>query len=285
MTTHDPGELTPEQHAHSERLVTVIRREIEQHGGWISFARFMELALYEPGLGYYSAGTQKFGSNGDFVTAPELSPLFSRCIATQCAEVLSASGGGDILEIGAGSGLMAADILNELEDVDQLPQRYLILEVSADLRERQLATLRARAARHLARVSWLDELPAALRGVIVANEVLDALPVDRFRIRSGRVNALGVSWQENRLDWSEAPATQPLESKVREIESQIGSSFVGGVYLRDQPAARSVAAFTGRRARERVDAAHRLRSAAAPVLPRGAARRHSSLSLPSTVSF
>ena len=241
MTT---DELTPEQRAHSERLLTVIRGEIAQHGGWISFARFMELALYAPGLGYYTAGARKFGRNGDFVTAPELSPLFSRCIATQCAEVLSASGGGDILEVGAGSALMAADILNELEALDQLPRRYLILEISADLRERQLATLSTRAARHLARVTWLDELPAALHGVIVANEVLDALPVDRFRIRAGRVNALGVSWQE-RLDWSEAPASTPLEQRVRTIESQIGSSFAEGytseINLRLDPWLRSLA--------------------------------------------
>ncbi len=245
MTTADRAELTPQQRAHSERLMTRIRGEIAQHGGWISFARFMELALYEPGLGYYTAGARKFGSNGDFVTAPELSPLFSRCIATQCAEVLSALGGGDILEVGAGSGLMAADTLNELQALDRLPRRYLILEVSADLRERQLATLTTRAVRHVARVSWLDELPAPLRGVIVANEVLDALPVDRFRIRSGRVNALGVNWQENRLGWSEAPAAQPLENRVREIESQIGSSFMEGytseINLRLDPWLRSLA--------------------------------------------
>jgi SAM-dependent MidA family methyltransferase len=245
VTTDDLAELTSEQHAHSERLVTLIRGEIEEHGGWISFARFMELALYEPGLGYYTAGARKFGSNGDFVTAPELSPLFSRCMATQCAEVLSASGGGDILEVGAGSGLMAADMLNELEAFHQLPGRYLILEVSADLRERQLATLTAHAAQHLARVTWLEELPAALRGVIVANEVLDALPVDRFSIRSGRVNALGVSWQQDRLNWSEAPATQPLEHKVREIESQIGNPFAEGyiseINLRLDPWLRSLA--------------------------------------------
>ena len=141
VTAGDLPDLTDEERAHSERLVTLIHREIEQHGGWISFARFMELALYEPGLGYYTAGARKFGSNGDFVTAPELSPLFSRCLATQCAEVLSACDGGDILEVGAGSGLMAADTLNQLEELNQLPVRYLILEVSADLRERQLATL------------------------------------------------------------------------------------------------------------------------------------------------
>ena len=284
MSRVTTDELTPEQRAHSERLLTVIRGEIAQHGGWISFARFMELALYAPGLGYYTAGARKFGRNGDFVTAPELSPLFSRCIATQCAEVLSASGGGDILEVGAGSALMAADILNELEALDQLPRRYLILEISADLRERQLATLSTRASRHLARVTWLDELPAALHGVIVANEVLDALPVDRFRIRSGRVNALGVSWQE-RLDWSEAPASEPLEQRVRAIESQIGSSFAEGytseINLRLDPWLRSLAEVL----ESWLDAVDRLWAATAPVLPGGAARRHSSLSLPSTVSL
>src|SRR5688500_7600705 len=121
----------------------------------------MELALYEPGLGYYSAGATKFGIAGDFITAPELSPLFSRCLANQCAEVLKGLKGGDILELGAGSGVMAADLLNELEALDALPGRYLILEVSAELKQRQLATLAARAARHLQRVEWLDTLPAS----------------------------------------------------------------------------------------------------------------------------
>jgi SAM-dependent MidA family methyltransferase len=239
-----PG-LTPQESAHSEQLLALIRREIETQGGWISFARFMEMALYQPGLGYYAAGASKFGAAGDFVTAPEISPLFSRCLAAQCAEVLAALGGGDILEIGAGTGLMAADILNELEVLERVPGSYLILEVSADLRQRQLATLAARAARHLKRVTWLDELPAARRGVIVANEVLDALPVDRFRMRSGQVNALGVSWQLGRLEWSETAAPQPLEHKVRAIEKQVGHSFADGytseICLRLDPWLRTLA--------------------------------------------
>jgi SAM-dependent MidA family methyltransferase len=243
--TADSLKLTAEERAHSERLVALIRDEIEREGGWISFARFMELALYEPGLGYYSAGARKLGSGGDFVTAPELSPLFSRCLGNQCAEVLSTLGGGNILEIGAGSGLMAADMLNELEALDRLPERYQILEVSADLRERQLATLTERAPRHVARVTWLDELPAATSGVIAANEVLDALPTDRFRIRSGRVDALGVSWKNDRLDWSEAPADPMLERRVREIESSTGSVFAEGytseVNLRLDPWLRTLA--------------------------------------------
>ncbi|WP_428623668.1 SAM-dependent methyltransferase, partial [Sedimenticola sp.] len=121
---------------HSLNLVSRIRDEINDSGGQLPFDRYMELALYAPGLGYYSAGARKFGEAGDFVTAPELSTLFSQCLASQCAEVLG-SIGGDILEFGAGSGVMAADILAELQRLDCLPEHYYILEVSADLRQRQ----------------------------------------------------------------------------------------------------------------------------------------------------
>jgi len=245
VTGADLPELTPEERAHSDKLLALIRREIEEQSGWMSFARFMEMALYEPGLGYYTAGASKLGGDGDFVTAPELSPLFSRCVANQCADVLWALGGGDILEVGAGTGLMAADMLNELQTLDQLPGHYLILEVSADLRQRQIATLSARAPKHLKRVTWVDALPAARRGVIVANEVLDALPVERFRIRSGRINALGVNWQTTGLAWTEAPAAAELEDKVRAIERQIGSELPEGytseVNLRLDPWLHSVA--------------------------------------------
>jgi SAM-dependent MidA family methyltransferase len=228
VTSADLPELTPAEREHSDKLLAVVRREIEARHGWISFARFMEMALYEPGLGYYSAGASKLGGAGDFVTAPELSPLFSRCLAAQCADVLLAIGGGDILEVGAGTGLMAADMLNELESLDRLPGHYLILEVSADLRQRQIATLSERAARHLKRVTWLDELPAARRGVIVANEVIDALPVDRFRVRAGSIKALGVGWNGTGLAWSERPAAKVLEQKVRAIEHRIGSALPEG---------------------------------------------------------
>ncbi len=221
--------LSPAEQEHSERLVTRIHDEIERAGGWISFARYMELALYEPGLGYYSAGATKFGVAGDFITAPELSPLFSRCLASQCADVLRTLKGGDLLEFGAGSGVMAADMLNELEALDALPDRYLILEISADLRERQLASLAAKAAPHLSRVRWLQALPdTPIKGVMVANEVMDAIPVERFRMRAGEVNALGVTWQLGRLDWSEARAEAPLSKRVREIERQLDAPLADG---------------------------------------------------------
>ncbi len=220
--------LSVEELAHSEELLARIRREIDTHQGWISFERFMEMALYEPGLGYYSAGAAKFGAAGDFVTAPEVSPLFSRCLASQCAEVLAQLGRGDILELGAGSGVMAADMLNELEALEQLPRRYLILELSADLRQRQLAMLAARAARHLNRVAWLEALPESLAGLVVANEVLDAIPVERFRLRDGKVNALGVHWRGDRLDWSEAHARRELRMRVRALERYLGARFPEG---------------------------------------------------------
>jgi SAM-dependent MidA family methyltransferase len=238
--------LSPDERAHSERLITRIYREIEAHRGWISFARYMEMALYEPGLGYYSAGARKLGPEGDFVTAPEISPLFSRCVASQCAEVLTMLDGGDVLEFGAGSGTMAADVLLELERVQRLPQRYYILEVSADLRERQQETLTERTPHLRDRVEWLDALPESFEGVMVANEVLDAMPVERFRIRGNDVNALGVTWQLGRLDWSEVRAPDPLLQAVRALEQKLGISFpdryTSEVNLRLQPWIASLAA-------------------------------------------
>jgi SAM-dependent MidA family methyltransferase len=145
----------------------------------------MELALYAPGLGYYVNGTRKLGRDGDFVTAPELSPLFGRCIAEQCREVLAAlgpAGESDILEFGAGSGALAAEVLARLSEHGALPRRYLILEPSPELRERQQRLLAERAPELLPRVRWLDRLPQGLQGCVLANEVLDAMPVHRFRI-------------------------------------------------------------------------------------------------------
>jgi len=161
---------------HSASLTEFIRRDIAAQGGWISFARFMELSLYAPGLGYYSAGAHKFGEAGDFVTAPELSPLFGRTVARQVAEIMAQSAA-NILELGAGSGKLAADMLAELEQLGSLPDSYAILEVSADLRVRQQVLMRERLPHLLDRVHWLDELPEKFSGAIVANEVLDALPV------------------------------------------------------------------------------------------------------------
>jgi SAM-dependent MidA family methyltransferase len=220
--------LSPEETAHSARLIERIRDEIDAHAGWISFERYMQMALYEPGLGYYSAGATKLGASGDFVTAPEISPLFSRCLAAQSAQALEAMAGGSVLELGAGSGVMAADVLKQLAAQERLPEHYLILEVSADLRERQRAFIQAHAPDLAARVTWLDRWPEHFKGVVLANEVLDAMPVHRFRIRGDQVNTIGVTWQLGRLDWSETRAEPALERAVREIEAALGEPLPDG---------------------------------------------------------
>ena len=224
----DLPQLTPDEAAHSERLAARLRDVIGAAGGWIGFARFMELALYEPGLGYYSAGARKLGPAGDFVTAPEVAPVFSRCVAMQCAQALETLGSGDVLELGAGSGVMAAGILAELERQGRLPGRYQILDVSADLRSRQRATLEQAVPQLRERVEWLDRLPENFEGVIVANEVLDAMPVERFVLRGGEVNSLGVTWHFGRFEASEARAAPPLRDAVRRIEADLGYALPDG---------------------------------------------------------
>ncbi|MBU3736084.1 MAG: class I SAM-dependent methyltransferase, partial [Methylobacterium sp.] len=194
----------PDQRAHSAALVSAICREIEAQDGWISFARYMALALYAPGLGYYSAGAQKFGAGGDFVTAPEMSALFGRCLAFQVEEVLGRTGG-DLLELGAGSGRLAVDLLLELQRHDRLPQQYFILEVSASLRDMQRGKLAVLLPPELfRRVAWLETLPQTFTGVIVGNEVLDALPVHLLAWREEGILERGLSWEEG-LAWRERP--------------------------------------------------------------------------------
>ncbi len=213
-----------EEQAHSELLTNHIRQEMEQADGGITFDRFMELCLYAPGLGYYVAGARKFGQEGDFVTAPEISPLFGRCLARQCAQVLHEIGPGDLFEFGAGTGAMAVDILAELERLGRLPQRYLILELSPDLRSRQLETLQQRVPELAHLVQWLDQMPEpGFKGVVLANEVLDAMPVQRFRMESGRVREQFVRWQDGGFDafWAE-PVTPGLEQAVQDLELDDG---------------------------------------------------------------
>src|SRR6266853_1237672 len=166
-------EPTPDAREHSNRGAEHIRGEIAASGGWISFARYMELALYAPGLGYYSAGARKLGKAGDFVTAPEISPLYGQTLARQVKQVLEA-GFDEVLEVGAGSGALAATLLEELERSGKAPRNYLILELSADLRERSRDTLAARVPHLLERVAWLNRLPPVFSGVVLGNEVLDA---------------------------------------------------------------------------------------------------------------
>lgn len=181
--------------AHSERLAGLIRNEIAANEGAIPFSRFMELALYAPGLGYYSAGARKFGEAGDFVTAPELGPIFAACIAESVAPVLQQLGANApalpsvFFELGGGSGAFAEVALKRLLELDALPDRYLILEPSADLRQRQRERLQQNLSPMLFElVEWPDgPLPGEWNGVLFANEVIDALPTPRFAIRDGEV--------------------------------------------------------------------------------------------------
>ncbi|HLP98024.1 MAG TPA: class I SAM-dependent methyltransferase [Sideroxyarcus sp.] len=193
---------SPEALAHSAKLCELIRRDIAQQGGWIPFSRFMELALYAPGLGYYTAGARKFGEAGDFITAPELSALFGRTLARQLIEVMQASAP-HILELGAGSGKLALDILGELEKRNALPESYSILEVSADLRERQQALLREKLPQLFGRVRWLDALPEKFSGAIIGNEVLDALPVHLLHWSDGKILERGVGSSDTAFAWQD----------------------------------------------------------------------------------
>jgi len=206
--------LTPEQAAQAARVATHLREVIGGAGGWVPFSRFMQEALYAPGLGYYSAGARKFGREGDFVTAPELTPVFARCLATQVAQVLAETGG-CVLEAGAGSGALAAEMLAMLAARDALPERYEILEVSADLRERQHATLAARGRALLERVRWIEAPPEApWQGVAIANEVLDALPVERFRVTQEGFETIGVVQDGEAFGFEPRPATPELAALI-----------------------------------------------------------------------
>lgn len=209
----------PEAARHSARLAEKIRSDIAAHGGWIPFTRYMELALYAPGLGYYTAGARKFGEAGDFITAPELSPLFGRTLARQMAEIMSRSAP-HILELGAGSGKLAADMLAELEELGSLPESYAILEVSADLRARQQDLLNERLPHLVKRIRWLDQLPEAFSGAIVANEVLDALPVHLVHWQNGEIGERGVAVTDGRFVWEDRPVSDPtLLQTARQINA------------------------------------------------------------------
>ena len=211
----------------SVELSTVIRAEINSAGGCIPFSRYMELCLYTPGLGYYSAGQRKFGSGGDFVTAPEISALFGRCLANACRAVLESLQGGDILEFGAGSGQLAIDVLGELERQGCLPGRYLILERSAELRQRQQLAIQKQLPRLLDRVAWIDTLPTAgFRGVMLANEVLDAMAVERFQWDGKTADLFQVSCEGDGFQWhlrqQRDAATTAVESLVSMCQLQPG---------------------------------------------------------------
>ncbi len=225
-------EPSPDARAHSDQLVEFIRGQIRGNGGAIPFSRFMELALYAPGLGYYSAGARKFGAEGDFVTAPELGPVFARCVADAIAPVLGALGpDASVFELGGGSGAFAEVALLRLMGLDALPATYWLLEPSADLRERQQARLRAALPATLfARCQWLDGPPEAeWRGVLFANEVIDALPTPRFTKHEGEVYEEHVVLDHaGRFLRVDQPGDALLRGAVRHVERDIGAPLPEG---------------------------------------------------------
>jgi len=213
----------------SQELSTRIAAEIARHGGWLSFARYMEMALYEPGLGYYSNPGQVFGAAGDFVTAPELTPLFGATLARQVSPWLKdpalAGSGQVVLEVGGGSGMLAAQLLNALDNVGHHEVRYLILELSAERREHQRQTLKSLAPGLMDRVGWLETFPESFAGVVVANELLDAMPVQLFEWQAdaeAELQEMGVTWVDGQFAWAPRPADAVLTETVTALRNRLG---------------------------------------------------------------
>jgi SAM-dependent MidA family methyltransferase len=221
---------SPESRARSQQLADIIAQKIADSGGWIDFATFMRMALYTPALGYYSGGAQKFGLQGDFVTAPEISPLFAQTIALQAAQLLAATQG-NILELGAGTGKLAADLLLELENLNALPAQYFILEVSDHLRQIQRETLQKKLPEHLlARVVWLQNLPSNFVGLVFANEVLDALPV-HLLVKNGD------TWQEHGVAFDGDFTWQDAPLSARDLAQHLPTNLADGYLTEVCPAA------------------------------------------------
>jgi len=245
VATPDLPSPSPEARAHSERALARVREEIALSDGWIAFSRYMDLALYAPGLGYYAAGATKLGRAGDFVTAPEISPLFGAALAVQVAAILEASRRREIVELGAGTGRLAADLLNALAARDAAPTCYRILEPSPDLRARQRAMLAGAAPAHIARVEWLDALPATIDGAVVANEVLDAVPVHVVVRRDAQWLERGVVWNaaEGVLAWDERPA----DARLAALAAARFPATAGDYASELNPAAEALVEEVGRR--------------------------------------
>ena len=219
-----PGDLAQQ---HSEKLIGLIKNEIDNNDGAISFQRYMELALYAPGLGYYAAGSNKLGEEGDFITAPEISTLFSQALANAIIPALDNAS--VILEVGAGRGRMAADILVYLQQQNKLPEEYWILELSADLRERQKNTIEETAPELLDKVKWLNSLPDNFSGVVLANELLDAMPVQLFQKNENDISEVNVVWKEDKFSFQlQSSFDERLITRVKDIENELGADLNSG---------------------------------------------------------
>jgi SAM-dependent MidA family methyltransferase len=236
-----------EAQTHSARVLRFIRAQIEAAGGSISFAQYMAQALYAPGLGYYSAGAHKFGEAGDFVTAPEISPLFGKTIAQQIQPLLAQLDAPSVLELGAGTGAMAAQILQTLAAHDALPEAYWILEPSAELQQRQQQQLREVLSPEVfGRVQWLQQIPdESFAGVVLGNEVIDALPCALIEKTNEGILERAVAWNDEALAWTTRPLTTALAEALEHIPQSIRDAWPVGyvselrIALRDWLAALS----------------------------------------------
>lgn len=223
-TLPEPGNVAQQ---HSENLIALIKNEIENNNGSISFQRYMELALYTPGLGYYAAGSTKLGEEGDFITAPEISSLFSQALAKAILPAINDKQ--IILEVGAGRGRMAADILLYLKQHNQLPKEYWILELSADLRERQKKTIEKIIPEIMDKVKWLAQLPEQFSGVVLANELLDAMPVQLFQKNENDINEIDVVWKDEKFAFQfKSSFDGRLITRVKDIEYELDAELISG---------------------------------------------------------
>ncbi len=234
----------PEQIAHSARLVELIVDRIEQAGGVISFHDYMQLCLYAPGLGYYAAGASKFGAEGDFITAPELSPLFGRTLANHADQLFAQGLEPVILEFGAGSGKFSADVIGRLKALGRDLHSYLILEPSPDLQQRQQQYLQQQlSGEDFARIEWLDQLPQGFNGLVLGNEVLDAMPVNVV-IKHQDWIELGVGFDGQRLVWREFARDNAATRFIQQIDEDdaLPADYCSEVNLNYVPWCNSLAA-------------------------------------------
>ena len=216
----------PEAKFHSQKLSTYIKKLIDEKSGSIGFDEYMNLALYQPSFGYYTSGNQIFGAKGDFVTAPQISSLFSKCLAFQCIQILKDFENPSILEIGAGTGVMAKDLLLNLEKSNSLPKKYFIYEISADLKFRQQNLLKQSIPQYIDNIIWLDKLPKRkFNGLIIANEVLDSLPVKRFKKESNIFKEVKVTFIDNNFHWINVTACDELTNFLEKIENKLSRTF------------------------------------------------------------
>lgn len=242
LTTAPPPAPTVEEAGLSSLVADAIRLRIADAGGWLPFSAFMETALYAPGIGYYAAARPVFGPAGDFITAPELSPLYAACIANGIADLLEQSGGGEVVELGAGSGRFALSVLLALQRRGAPIERYRIVEPSPVLASRQRRLLESApgAAELGQRLEWLDAPPREpWTGVAFANEVVDALPVDRFGVTRQGVDAIGVVAAPEGFAWQARPADAALAGSVESLQRTLPSALPAGYVSELRPGQRA----------------------------------------------